>query len=190
LVFASVGYLVDSPARGASTVPGRSALTVRVRAPFWLIPGDIFAAAPVLAFVSPKKLRTMAIQAANGGLIPWQSGIPTRIGRFQFVLGREVAFNFFRQNDHAPMLVPTLAPLGHALVRVSSLEVDFPVIEYRPFHTFSMKDSSSLLVQFYSGFDSPTGSTLVSPVNVSPPPLHTVGLIGIRVAFDWRRYLR
>jgi hypothetical protein len=93
LVSAGLGYRQDGAAQGAATIPGRGALTLRVRAPFWLIPGDIIVAAPVLALVSRKTLEKMAVQAGNGGLIPWQTGIATRIGRFQFVLGREVGVN-------------------------------------------------------------------------------------------------
>jgi hypothetical protein len=31
-------------------------------------------ATPVLAFTAPRKLKKMAMQSANGGLIPWQTG--------------------------------------------------------------------------------------------------------------------
>jgi hypothetical protein len=37
----------------------------------------------------------MAVVAANGGLIPWQAGIATPVGRFQFILGREVVATFY-----------------------------------------------------------------------------------------------
>jgi hypothetical protein len=192
LMFAGIGYRQDSATQGAATVPGRGALTVRVRAPFWLIPGDILVAAPVLAFTSPRTLRGMGIRAANGGLIPWQSGIATPIGRFQFVLGREAGLSFFRMDDHNPVLVPTLGvpPLGHTLVALSSIQVEFPILEYRPFYTFSMTQSSSVVLQFYSGFDMPTGSSVVSPANAPVPHLHTIAVAGIRIAFDWRRYLQ
>ena len=39
LIFAGVGYRQDGPAQGETTIPGRGALTLRVRAPFWLNPG-------------------------------------------------------------------------------------------------------------------------------------------------------
>src|SRR4029077_3280535 len=89
LTFIEVGAREDKHASGTASVPGRGALTARFRAPFWLIPGDLVVAAPVLAFTSQKTLMKMAVQAANGGLIPWQAGIATRAGRFQFVFGRE-----------------------------------------------------------------------------------------------------
>jgi hypothetical protein len=94
LAFLDVGVRLDSPTLG-SGVPGRGAFTVRLRAPFWLVPGDLIVATPVLALTAPQKLQKMAVESANGGLIPWQSGRASRIGRFQFVLGREVAVSLY-----------------------------------------------------------------------------------------------
>jgi hypothetical protein len=192
LVFAGLGYRQDGAAQGEATIPGRGALTLRLRAPFWLIPGDVVIAAPVLAFFSPKTLEKMAVQAGNGGLIPWQTGIATRIGRFQFVLGREVGINWYKLDTNNPMLLPTpgVAPLNSTLVAVRSIQVDFPILEYRPFRSFSRNQTSSVLVQFYAGFDTPTQTSVVSPVGAPTPNLRTIGLTGIRVAFDWRYYLK
>jgi len=94
MVFLDVGLRQDSPSHGQSALPGRGALAVRGRLPFWLVPGDLLVAAPILAFTAPQKLQRIAAQSANGGLIPWQAGIATRIGRFQFMLGREVGLSF------------------------------------------------------------------------------------------------
>jgi hypothetical protein len=192
LIFAGVGYRQDGPAQGETTVPGRGALTLRVRAPFWLVPGDMVVAAPLLALTSPKRLKTMAVQAANGGLIPWQTGIATPIGRFQFVLGREAGINLFKLDTHNPMQLPTpgVPPLDSTLVTVRSIQVDFPILEYRPFRSFDRSQTSSALIQFYAGFDRPTETSVVSPVNAPTPSLRTIGLAGIRVAFDWRHYLK
>jgi hypothetical protein len=71
LTFAEFGIREDAHATGVSTVPGRGAITARLRVPFWLIPGDLLLAAPVLAFTSKTSLQKIAVQAANGGLIPW-----------------------------------------------------------------------------------------------------------------------
>ena len=72
-------------------VPARSGMNFRLRIPFWLIPGDLILATPVLAFTNPTALKKMAIRAADGGLIPWQTRLSTRFGAFQFMAGREVA---------------------------------------------------------------------------------------------------
>jgi len=192
LVFAGVGYRQDGAAEGETSIPGRGALTLRVRAPFWLVPGDIVVAAPLFALVSQKTLKRMAVQAGNGGLIPWQTGVATPIGRFQFVLGREAGIAWYKLDTHNPMQLPTpgVAPLDSTLVAVRSIQVDFPILEYRPFRSFYRSQTSSALIQVYAGFDRPTETSVVAPVNAPTPNLRTIGLAGIRVAFDWRYYLR
>ena len=67
---------------------------------------------------------------------------------------------------------------------------DFPIVEYRPFRSFSRYQSSSVLIQAYVGFDTPTRSEVVSPPAAPIPPMRTVVLTGIKVAFDWRYYLK
>ena len=191
LAFAEVGFRTDKHASGTATVPGRSAITARFRAPFWLVPGDLILAAPVLAFTSREKLMKMAVQSANGGLIPWQAGIATRIGRFQLVLGREVALSFHHNNSDHPLLIltPGVPPINATLVSLNSLQVEFPILEYRLFRTFSMNQSSGLMIQPYAGFDVPMKSAVVSPVGAPKPNLDTIPIVGIRVVFDWRHYL-
>jgi hypothetical protein len=192
LVFAEVGLRQDASTLGAATLPGRTALTARLRVPFWLLPGDLLLATPVLAFSSPQTLQKMAVQAANGGLIPWQAGIATPIGRFQFVLGREVGLSFYRSRRDDPVLIqtPGVEPINATLVAIRSLQVELPILEYRPFRTFSLNQSSSLVIQLYTGFDTPIRSSVVFPEGAPKPHLRTIGLGGIRVVFDWRYYLR
>ena len=192
LVFAEAGLRQDASTLGAATVPGRGAITARLRVPFWLIPGDLVLAAPVLALSSPQTLEKMAVQAANGGLIPWQAGIATPIGRFQFVLGREVGLSFYRSRRDDPMLIetPGVGPTNATFVPLRSLQVELPILEYRPFRSFALDQSSSLVIQFYAGFDTPLQSSVVFPEGAPKPELRTVGLGGIRVVFDWRYYLQ
>jgi hypothetical protein len=164
LVFVEFGVRDDNHAIGAATVPGRGAITARLRMPFWLFPGDVALAAPVLAFTSPSTLQKMAVGAANGGLIPWQAGISTRAGRLQMVLGREVGVSIFRNgNDHKFLLpTPGVAPDNTTLVSLNSLQVEFPIFEYRLFRTFSVNQSSGLMLQPYVGFDTPTAVSVIS----------------------------
>jgi hypothetical protein len=173
-------------------VPGRGAITARLRVPFWLIPGDLVLATPILALSSPQTLQKMAVQAANGGLIPWQTGIATPIGRFQFVFGREVGLSFYRSRREDPMLIetPGVGPTNATLVTLRSLQVELPILEYRPFRTFALDQSSSLMIQFYTGFDTPLQSSVVAPEGAPKPELRAVALGGIRVVFDWRYYLQ
>jgi hypothetical protein len=192
LVFVEVGAREDRHASGAATVPGRGALTTRLRMPFWLIPGDLLLAGPVLAFTSKTSLTKMAVQAANGGLIPWQAGIATRFGRLQFMFGREVSASFYHNNSDHPFIIPTpgVPPVNVTLVALKSVQIEFPILEYRLFRTFSLNQSSGLMIQPFIGFDQPTSSSVVSPAGVSSPHLHTIVTTGLRVVFDWRHYLK
>jgi hypothetical protein len=192
LVFVEFGVRDDNHATGAATVPGRGAITARVRMPFWLIPGDVALAAPVLALVSPRTLEKMAIGAANGGLIPWQAGIATRAGRLQMVLGREVGVSIFRSGGDHTFLMPTpgVPPNNTTLVSLNSLQVEFPILEYRLFRTFSVNQSSGLMLQPYVGFDTPTAVSVISPAGAPIPDAHTIVTTGVRLVFDWRHYLK
>jgi len=190
LAFAEFGIREDAPSRGAATVPGRGAFTARFRVPFWLIPGDLLLAAPVLAFTSRRSLQKMAVQSANGGLIPWQEGIATRFGRFQFVLGREAGLSFFAHGQNHPMVIPTpgVPPANSTVVAVDSMQVEFPILEYRFFRRFSLDQSSGMMIQPYVGFDTPASPSVVSPTGAPKPNLRTDTTAGIRVVFDWRHY--
>jgi hypothetical protein len=192
LIFAEFGVRNDSHASGTVTVPGRAAITARLRMPFWLIPGDVLIAAPILAFTSPGRLQKMAVGAANGGLIPWQAGVSTRAGRLQFVLGREVGVSIFRNGSGHPFSLPTpgVPPSDSTLVSLNSLQIEFPVFEYRLFRTFSVNQSSGLMLQPYVGFDTPTAVSVISPAGAPIPDAHTIVTTGVRVVFDWRHYLK
>jgi hypothetical protein len=192
LVFVEFGVRDDTHASGAATLPGRGAIGARLRMPFWLVPGDLAVAAPILAFTSPAKLQKMLVGAANGGLIPWQAGIATRAGRVQFVLGREVGVSIYRNGgDHPfPMPTPGVPPSNATLVSLNSLQVEFPILEYRLFRSFSVNQSSGLMLQPYVGFDMPTAVSVISPAGAPDPDAHTIVTTGVRVVFDWRHYFK
>ncbi|HEY4382657.1 MAG TPA: hypothetical protein VGN01_20100 [Acidobacteriaceae bacterium] len=192
LVFLEGGVRDDSHATGEISVPGRGAVTGRLRMPFWLLPGDLLLAAPVLAFTSPEKFQKMLVGAVNGGVIPWQAGIATRAGRLQMVLGREVGVSVYRSGRDHPFQMPSpgVAPANTPTVALNSLAVEFPIFEYRLFRTFSTNQSSGLMLQPYVGFDTPTSVTVVSPANAPTPDAHTVVTAGVRVVFDWRHYFK
>ena len=188
------GACVDerSPGSDVPRVPPRVGYQLRVRMPFWLIPGDVLLVAPVLFFVSRRDLTKMGILAADGGLIPWQRVLPTAIGDFQFMVGREAAFTFFDLNDSVrysafagadaqgqPIYNPT---------RVRSVQFDFPILEYRPFRSFSDKIGTSLAAQLGAGFEMPFH---VAPVraDLPVPALDDVFTVYVRLFFDGRAYL-
>ena len=189
-VFIDLGFRVNSSEQGGASIPGRSAFVVRWRAPFWLIPGDLIVATPVLAFTTPRKLKKMAMRSAHGGRIPCQTAIATRIGRFQFMLGREIGLSFYGYASDQNVVMPTpgVAPVNQTVVKFRSIGLDVPILEWRIFRTFSVDKSSGLGIQLYAGFDRPTSSSVVEPAGAPKPSLHTIVTGGVRVVFDWRHY--
>ncbi len=204
LAFIQFGWRQDSPTTSqftdpntstqsssvTSTIPGRSAYNLRVRMPFWLIPGDLLLVAPILSWASPKTLQRMAVTAGNGGLIPWQSGISTAIGRFQFVLGREVGVSFYgiRRIDES-LIIPTDNFRSAYFVTYRSTKWDFPFLEYQPTRTFSNTQSAILKMQFSIGVDVPSKVKTLSPITPDDVELKSVWYLSLRLGFQWRRYL-
>jgi hypothetical protein len=175
------------------SIPGRTGVQLRMRAPFYIVPLDLFLAAPVLALTSPKTLKGMAITAANGGVIPWQRAMPVgEEGRFQFVLGREFCVTFHGQwgSDHYTMLVPISpgSPPEPQDVEVRSVEWEFPVLEYRAFRTFAGRQAYTMIMQVGAGFDRPEEATVVDYPNAPAPDLRTRHFIFWRLTFDVRHY--
>ena len=173
-------------------IPGRTGLSFRYRMPFWLIPGDLLVATPILAFTAPDLLKRMAIRAANGGLVPIERGFATPVGRFQLVLGREIGATFF---GYAGQTIDYFAPVPSsdgtvrlAPVSLKSIRLEVPVLEYRPFREFATRQTFTLLGQLGIGWDIPTQLTVHTasgPVERTPGNL----VFGyFRIAFDWRRY--
>ncbi|MCH7965000.1 MAG: hypothetical protein IH852_13800 [Bacteroidetes bacterium] len=186
----------DSPAlpeagQITSAIPGRSAFILRFRMPFWLIPGDLLILGPILGLTSPKSLAHVGVQAVNGGLIPWQAGIATPIGRFQFILGREIGVALYGRGDKKDaILIPGQGANNDntTLITFKSTQLDFPILEYRPFRTFALDQSSSLVIQINFGVDIPNSETVIVPPGVEIPELDNVWYVGVRFAFDWRYY--
>lgn len=190
----SMPYVNDNELIGKSpiisAIPARSAYTLRLRLPFYLVPGDLILAAP-LWLISHDAYETMAILAGNGGLIPWQAGIATPVGRFQFVLGREIGVSLFGygdQENQALMRMATDQGDVTTLVSFKSVNLDFPFLELRTFHSFSMTQSSGFLFQLHLGADIPVSSTMISHPSIPAPDLRMTWRLGLRVAFDWRYY--
>ena len=201
-VFAQLGFHSD----GASTnkfsqtgldtieghltaaIPARTGLSFRIRIPYYLIPGDLLLMSPMY-LISPEKYTAMAITASNGGLLGWQRGYATRIGRFQFVLGRELGVTWYGLGGAQQLLAPPERP-GEPVrvIDFRSVYFDLPVIEYRPYRAFSANQSSSLIFQLFAAADVPYDDSTVAPPGASRADLGTVWSLGLRFVFDWRYY--
>jgi hypothetical protein len=173
-------------------LPARSALNFRLRMPFWLIPGDLLLAAPVLALTNPTQLEKMAIVAADGGLIPWQTKLSTPIGSLQFVAGREVGvdlFGYLGGKDAFLSATPGAAgqPATFEPVAFRSIEWDFPILELRPLREYGYRYSFATYLQIGAGFDTPFDVESLVPSQPAPA-LKTRYFGFIRIFFDGRRY--
>ncbi len=84
------------------------------------------------------------------------------------------------------MIIPTGTKT--TIVQYKSTYLDFPILEYRPFRTFSMDQTSSMMVQITTGVDLPHGATVLSPAGDPLPTLEPVWHLGVRILFDWRHY--
>ncbi len=174
----------------SAAIPSRDAYFVRLRLPFFLIPGDILVAGPILYLTSPKTFNKMVVAAGNGGLIPWQSGIRTPIGRFQFVIGREVGICMYGTGNGPDAFLMTVDQdtKDQAVFSLYTTQFDFPILEYRPMRSFSSGQSASLVFQLYGGFDIPGKRTSVYPSDYPLPDVKTTWFAGLRMSFDWRYY--
>ena len=172
----------------SAAIPGREAYTFRIRMPFYIVPLDLLIASPLL-LISPNTYASMAVTAGLGGLIPWQAGIETGIGRFQFILGREMGIALYGRGKFTDALLIPIDNGSTALVNYRSTQLDFPIVEYRPFRTFSTDQSSSLVIQMNFGVDFPHNETINLPQGIDKPELRPVWYLGLRATFDWRYYL-
>ena len=174
-----------------SAIPSREALYARIRMPFYVIPGDLLIVGPILALFSPKSLNKVVTTASQGGLIPWQTGIITSAGRFQFMLGREVGVYFYGVIHGATAFLVPDERWGTgemSLISLRSTKLEFPFFEYRPIRTFSSKQSASFVIQLYTGVDIPGKVKMKVPSVVDPVNLKSVWLLGVKFGFDWRYY--
>lgn len=202
LVFASLGLRTDSPSsnrfndlsRGATggnlsaAIPARGGIALRFRMPFYLVPGDLLLMSPLYLF-NEKAYTNLAVTAANGGLLRWQSGWATPIGRFQFVLGRELGVTFYGHLGQDELIAPSTQPGSQGrIVRFKSTSFELPILEYRPYRAFSTNQSSSVMVQLFAGADVPHGTATVLPSGAPAPAMRTVWFVGMRMMFDWRYY--
>ncbi|MFN2128061.1 MAG: hypothetical protein ACK2TU_09415, partial [Anaerolineales bacterium] len=203
LAFLDVGFrqdgsssigLVPDPAFNAygslyAAIPGRSAFSARLRLPFYALPGDLLILGPVLFFIDQEALTSVGVAAVNGGLIPWQAGIETSFGRFQFVLGREIAVYLYGRTKERDALV-TYSVNDLYIISYRSTQIEFPIVEYRPFRSFDADQRSSLFIQLFGGVDFPHDVEVLETAlgTDTTPELKTVWSLGLRLVFDWRHY--
>jgi len=174
----------------SAAIPARTAISTRIRLPYFLIPGDLLLLSPML-LIDRDRYAQIAVTASNGGVLGLQQGLATPFGRFQFVLGRELGVAF-HGNWGDPRLVVPPDPPGTAArtLAFKSTYYELPIVEYRPYRAFSADQSSAILIQLFAAADVPYGASVKSPPGAVAPDLRTVWSIGLRMTFDWRYYWR
>jgi len=156
--------------------------------PYYLLPADLLLLSPMY-FFNPDAYTRMAVSSANGGLLGLQQGVATPFGRFQFVLGRELGITFYGLDGEDQLVAPAQEPGGAGrIVTFKSTSYELPILEFRPYRSFSMNQSSSIIFQLYGGVDVPRSAKVVIPEDGDPVDLDTIWFLGLRMAFDWRYY--
>ena len=190
-IFSDYGVSTSQFGNIAAQIPARSAFNARLRLPFYVLPADLLILGPLLFFIDQEALVSVGVSAVNGGLIPWQRGIETSFGRFQFVLGREVAVYLYGRTSERDALVYYDTDFIGYILSYRSTQLEFPIVEYRPFRSFDADQRSSLFIQLFGGIDFPHDIEVLDsdPVTTTTPELETLWSLGIRLVFDWRHYL-
>lgn len=190
-IFSDYGVSTSQFGNIAAQIPARSAFSARLRLPFYVLPADLLILGPLLFFIDQEALVSVGVSAVNGGLIPWQRGIETSFGRFQFVLGREVAVYLYGRTSERDALVYYDTDFIGYILSYRSTQLEFPIVEYRPFRSFDADQRSSLFIQLFGGIDFPHDVEVLDsdPETTTPPELETLWSLGIRLIFDWRHYL-
>ena len=172
---------------GIPRVGGRTGLGTRIHIPFWLIPGDLLIAAPIVFLIDAQAAKQMGIIAASGGLIPWQRTLNSGIGAFQFVLGREAGVALFGYGKHGIYgYTGTNGSISQYTYR--SWQLDVPIVEYRPFRTFATNQALTVALQLGFGVDFPNNAHLTNPPGAPGPDLGTSWFVYLRLACDARYY--
>jgi hypothetical protein len=172
----------------ASAIPARRAYNARIRIPFFLVPGDLVFASP-LYLISPKLYTKMAETAVNGGLLRIHTKIATGIGVFQFVFGREIGLSFYGMTDPKDFIIIPIDNTHSSVVEYRSTSIDLPIIEYVPTRSFSQTQTANLMIQISAGVDVPHKASILVPAGDPLPQLKPIAYVGMRVIFNWRKYL-
>jgi hypothetical protein len=184
----------------APRVPSRAGLELRLRMPYWLLPGDLILGGAVLLWAAPMTYKAMALRAVRGGLIPWQRTNLTSIGTFQFMVGREVGVTMRGVVNRDTYVYQIDDPGGTGTrlnpVEFGAVELDLPVLEYRPYRDFQTRVTNAVLMQLgfaaefitdaaYARAD--LGGTPIAPPS-GTPSMGNSYYVYLRVAFDGRVY--
>jgi hypothetical protein len=181
---------------GSAAIPRVSArvgLDLALRLPFWVLPCDLILLAPILALVAPDSLPNVAIQAASGGLVPWQRTFETPVGGFEAVLGRHIGVALFgvaggRILGWASRTLQSGQTVAFQTV-YRAVTLTFPVVEYTPFRTFSQELVAAMRIELAYAVDIPFDVDYWQQRGIPGPELSPAHMALIRLSIEGRDYL-
>jgi hypothetical protein len=174
-------------------VPARVGLNLGARLPFWLVPGDLLLLTPVLAIASPAALRRVAIEAASGGLIPWQRSFKVPGGGvFEVVVGRTATADLFgvlggRTAGWAERTLSTGQTVAFETV-FRSVTLTFPVVDYAPFRAYAQTLTAALRLELAYAVDIPFDTAYLQQEGIPGPSYDVAHMALIRLSVDGRNY--
>jgi hypothetical protein len=180
------------PTLGSSTlprVPSRAAITIGLRMPFWVVPGDLLLLAPVLALASPSDLTRVAMRAASGGLIPWQRTFATGIGYVELVAGRVVTCSLFGIGERTHTFAwvdaeeSALASIGFRSVMLT-----LPAVEYTPLRQTAQMLTASLQLRLAYAIDIPYDVVNFDKSSTFKPDWGPSHFVLLQLSFNGRSY--
>ena len=166
-------------------VPGRSALKLALRMPYYVIPFDLVLLGPILLLADPTAAQHVLFTSSGGGLLEIQRPISTPAGTFQFMAGREVGLTLWGYLGPENQFIPpqTGSP---QVVDFRSLEFDFPILEYVPPRAFATV--LSLAAEFQLGFSVEFPQKPTLQPGGTPYDLGTSWFVYLRFRLDARKY--
>ena len=167
-------------------VPGRSALKLAVRMPFYAIPFDLILLEPILLLADPTAAQHVLFASTGGGLLTIQRPISTPAGTFQFMAGREVGLTLWGYLGPENQFIPPQVAGNPQVVDYRSLEFDFPVLEYVPPRAFATLLSLAAELQLGFSVEFPQKPTL-QPQGTAYD-LGTSWFVYLRFRLDARKY--
>jgi hypothetical protein len=90
---------------------------------------------------------------------------------------RELGITFYGLHGHDQLIAPAVDASGPRIVDFKSIAYDLPILEYRPYRAFSTNQSSSVVVQLFTGRRAAVGLHGL-PAGAPTPDLRTVWSVG------------